>query len=872
MISIVSFFLWYVTITLLGWLAFPIAYRLLPALPDRGYTLARALGLLAWGFIFWLLASLGVLQNSVSGVTLALCLVAGLTAWAVWGKRFPELREWVQSHKKLIVVSEVVFLAAFAILAFIRAANPDISGTEKPMELAFINSILRSPAFPPNDPWLSGYAISYYYFGYVIVTLLIRVTGVDSGIAFNLAVALWFALTALGAYGILFNLLRTWLARSEKGKSWDLYSLPLLGPLFILVVSNLEGILDSMHSLGLFWTAGTDGVLQSSFWKWLNIAELTDPPLQPYSWLPTRPSGVLWWRASRVVQDYALNGSSREIIDEFPFFSFLLGDLHPHVLAMPFVLLAVGLALNLFLGGGGGRFKVFGFTIPLSKPSFGLAIVALGGLAFLNTWDFPFYVVLFCGAYVFAQYLHEGWSTRRLAEFLGLALALGISSVVIYLPFYVGFQSQAGGFLPSLIYFTRGTYFWVMFAPLLLPILAFMVYLWRKSSNRAIIRRTLALTAALMVGLLALSFLFGFAISLLPSLGNLFLGAQGADTLGIGALISSAFMDRVASPGTWITLGIVLALVLALMYRVRPSPKGDDASPAEDNGGLEAETGPVNTPAETEVEAQEPARLDFNPVTAHPHAFIFLLILVGALLALFPEFFYLQDQFGWRINTIFKFYFETWILWGLAAAYGLAVLLHSAESLRGRAVQAGLLVLAGMTLIYPVFGLANKTNNFKPSTGLTLDGNAFVKKFSLDEWAGIAWLQSAPLGVLVEAVGGDYTDYARVSTRSGQSAILGWPGHVSQWRGGSKEMGSRQTDIQTLYQSTDWQTTLKIIREYQIKYIYVGNLEHSAYRVSETKFKSFLRIVFQQGNVTIYEVPDQLETSAQPAQIVIGAP
>ncbi len=158
---------------------------------------------------------------------------------------------------------------------------------------------------------------------------------------------------------------------------------------------------------------------------------------------------------------------------------------------MPFVLLAVGLALNLFMGGGGGSFTVFGFRVPLSKPSFLLTAVALGGLAFLNTWDFPFYMVLFCGAYAFSQYLRQGWSLRRIGEFLGLALALGISSVIIYLPFYVGFQSQAGGLLPSLIYSTRGTYFWVMFAPLLLPILAFMFYTLRRRSDRAIIKRTL---------------------------------------------------------------------------------------------------------------------------------------------------------------------------------------------------------------------------------------------------------------------------------------------------------------------------------------------------------------------------------------------
>ena len=82
------------------------------------------------------------------------------------------------------------------------------------MELAFINAILHSPTFPPHDPWLSGYAISYYYFGYVMVAMLCRITATASGIGFNLAISSWFALTALGAYGILFNLLSSRKIRS----------------------------------------------------------------------------------------------------------------------------------------------------------------------------------------------------------------------------------------------------------------------------------------------------------------------------------------------------------------------------------------------------------------------------------------------------------------------------------------------------------------------------------------------------------------------------------------------------------------------------------------------------------------------------------
>ncbi len=172
------------------------------------------------------------------------------------------------------------------------------------MELAFINAILHSPTFPPNDPWLSGYSISYYYFGYVIVAMIIKLSGVISGVGFNLAVALWFGLTAITAYGLLFNLISAWQKQgnSESG-SVNIDKPPLLpalsGPFFILLVSNLEGLLEMLHSRGLFWKQTTEGIFQSRFWTWLNILELNQPPLLPFGWAPERASGIWWWRASR---------------------------------------------------------------------------------------------------------------------------------------------------------------------------------------------------------------------------------------------------------------------------------------------------------------------------------------------------------------------------------------------------------------------------------------------------------------------------------------------------------------------------------------------------------------------------------------------
>jgi uncharacterized membrane protein len=84
---------------------------------------------------------------------------------------------------------------------------------------------------------------------------------------------------------------------------------------------------------------------------------------------------------------------------------------------------------------------------------------------------------------------------------------------------------------------------------------------------------------------------------------------------------------------------------------------------------------------------------------------------------------------------------------------------------------------------------------------------------------------------------------------------LGWPGHESQWRGGARGWESRQADVETIYRSSDWEAVLALLRKYDVRYVFIGALERTTYRVSETKFQRFLVPVFQQGQATIYTVP-----------------
>ncbi len=854
-----SALLWYFTITLIGWITFPLVYRLLPALVDRGYAFTRTVGLLLWAYAFWLLASLGILRNDLGGLLFSVLLLIALSGWALRSVSLEEMADWLRKQRSLVLVVEILFLVAFAFMGLVRAANPEILGTEKPMELAFINAILNSPEFPPHDPWLSGYAISYYYFGYVMVAMLAKLTGTPGGVAFNLGVTLVFALSAVGSYGLVYNLLSfrsTRLPRRQMDSSGraaqaksTFLSLALLGPIFVLLIGNLEGFLEVLHARGLFWQSTPTGELTSPFWKWLDMRELSSPPQQPFSWTPSRY--LWWWRASRVVQDYDFAENWKEVIDEFPAFSYLLADLHPHVLAMPFAFLAMGLALNLFLGGGEGRLSWLQrglgerveswLSLEINPPVFLLGAVCLGGLAFLNTWDFPFYVALFAGAFALVRMrqVGTGWGVG-ISEFFRLTIALVVTGIILYLPFYIGFSSQAGGVLPNLVYPTRGTHLWVMFAPLLLPLFAFLYFRWMHSSGLCFWKGgALALSLTLLLWLL--SILLTVGIAMLPEVNNLFLGSLSAPDYG--NLLAESLVRRIRSPGGWLTLLILLAMTLGLMLKAVGEKK------IEEN--VEGSRALSNRESAQDV-----------PPSLSPNIFVLLLILLGTLLVLGPEFLYLRDLFGWRINTIFKFYYQAWLLWAVAAAYASSILLlipRRPWNLIYRGVLI-LIMMAGMT--YTSLGLWTKTNAFKPAMGLTLDGTAYLLNQSPNEMSAIAWLSAAPAGVVAEAVGGSYSIYGRVSTLSGQPTVLGWDFHETQWRGSSLLLGTRQNDIQRLYCTRDWNEAQQIINLYNIRYIFLGNLERSDFTpancpggLNDVKFIRNLAVAFQQGEVTVYMVP-----------------
>jgi YYY domain-containing protein len=884
---------WWLWLALMGLAALPLAYRFFRRLPDRGYAFARPLGLLLTSYLLWLGGSLGLLRNSLGGALFSLFLVAaislavyrrGRAAAASSGEADPGLLAWLRSHGRLVLSVELLFAGALALWSLLRAYSPELTtaGGEKFMEIMYLNSIGRSDFFPPHDAWLSGYAISYYYFGYVMMATLTRLSGLPAHLTFNVGLASLFALTCTGAFGLVYNLVAHHATgkrpvgflsdasrdtqskgtpsaeehgEGQKTRQISSSTRPIgwgfLGAVLVAVLGNLEGFLEVLYSARL---------LPEGFWRWLDIVDINQPfDLSAAASLMPARSGWWWWRASRVIHDLDPLGNSIPVqpIDEFPGFSFLLGDMHAHVLALPFVLLALALALRTLLWGLEGGEAAVGDEpwwapfrrLPLLVP------LALGGLLFLNTWDFPIYWLIFVGAYGLGRWpRYGGWRWPFLRDVGLTAGAVAVLGFVLYFPFYVGFQSQAGGLLPTLYVGTRFRQYFVMFGPFLVAIAGLLVMLARRS-GRGWLKSWLGWTAALILVPLGMMLLLVLALLLTPSGREMLEGIRRVPAVYaiVGdepwiPLIGRLLLVKLR---TWLMPLVVAAMAgLGLVFLQRSLTS--DRQRAKESFSEED----IKDPSGTNAQA------DASPDTGWQGAgvrFVLLCAVAGLILTLSVEFFYLVDNFGVRANTIFKFYFQAWVLMAIASAFAVYWLTRRRGALR-LAFQVGFWLLFALGMVYPVLGNVSRAGNFEPEP--TLDGTAYLASSQPADYDAIAWLnqnvQGAPVILETPGTGGSsYVYEGRVSALTGLPALLGWAGHEGQWRGSYTVQHAREPDIQTIYNTLDVEAARSLLEQYDVTYVYVGPVERSQYEPRGLqKFARFMDVAYENDGVTIYRVRD----------------
>lgn len=844
---------WWLLATAAGVAVLPLCWRLLRALPDRGYTLSRPLGMLLTGFVFWLLASFGFLQNTTGSMLLAWLIVLGVGLVIYFRARTDDIdfRTYWQKNRATIIVAEILFFVLFFGWSLYRAYQNDTGSTEKPMELMFISSIMRSDQFPPADGWMAGYSISYYYFGYVMSAMMSMLSGVSSTFGFSLTSALWFALSGLSVFGVVSNVVRAAYPLQTNGQRISRALAPmaagLLGVVFLLFMSNFQ-----MPLIELPYQSQSASPTYLDFWRTqertsadLPMYEASNPPL---SFVPVSDFSRDWWwfRASRVLRDYQLDGSNppawyAQPISEFPNFSFVLGDNHPHVLALPFVLMTLGLAFNLLRG--------------LRSPSLYqvlLYALVVGGLIFLNTWDGPIGLAIFVGAEVLRRYMARAGWLMWWDWFMSAVFGVGLLVVafVAYLPFFVGFRSQAQGIVPNPLYPTYFPQFFIMFGPFILLAGAYLLLeVWRGQRSRRMNWRTGILGA---LGVFGGLFVFMMFLVILGALFNetaLIAQRFVQESGGWGEVLPQLIARRIAHAPTMILLLLAVGLIVARLF------------------ARHRETEETNVVDHDPIRAA--AALPYTPSSA------FALLIMGAAvtLLLVPEFIYLRDNFGTRINTIFKFYYQAWAMLSVVSAFGFYAIISDFSAKRPAlpiriTYGAVLSVVLCLGLIYPIFATYARAVNergrdylaVEEHPPLTLDGGSRMP-LNEDDYQAVMCLGQIAGGtdtVAVEAVRDAYrSNYGRVAALTGVPILLGWEGHENQWRGATygEIAGTRRPDIDRLYTDVRWDTAIEIINRYDIDYIMYGATERAQYGdAGEEKFATNLQLVCDYGSSHVYAV------------------
>lgn len=831
--QLILFFSWYLLISLFGFIALPLVMQLFKNIPDRGYSITKIVGLLLVAYVHWLLTSIGLLQNSVAGIWSAIAVVTLVMIVFVGTNGIKASIAWMKENRTTVIFVEVLFLFCFGLMALVRAYTPDIWGTEKPMELMFINSILRSSSFPPHDAWLSGYGISYYYFGYLMVALLAKITQTSGGVAFNLGIAMTFALAAMAAFGLVLNLVALRKQKDEQTirKGLERSILPaLLAPVLLLLAGNLYGVLDVLHQNSWMSNLNVPSIIfdasqldpaaispqtsaiqakKMNFWEWMDLKQLGAVQGTP------RPITSLqqpnWFFASRAIQDRNLGGQSQELIDEFPAFSFLLADLHPHVLALPYVILCLILALQWFTAG-----KDELTTAGKAKwERVVLSAIILGSLIFLNTWDYPIYAFIFLIVAVVRNFpLPENIQWKDLWRTLWHdAVPVLILSVLFYLPFLLSLQTQAGGILPNLVTPSRFRQVFVMFAPLMLPVSAFLVaYLIKqraKFDGRFAWKFGLGLLGALLVVVIVLVLI----ILTIPDVHGAVLDAVYPFSWREG--LQLILQRRLVESTTLLFAFLIVSLAAGFIWGWRFKKR---------NSSL----------------------------------FVFILIFTGALLLLGPELVYLRDQFGNRMNTVFKFYFQIWVLWSIASGYLIWFIFTKSQRLLRSLWVSAVFILISLGLVYSIGTVSVITDNF--SREPNLDGMAYFYRNYPQDGAVVDWLvnNAGDDAVVLEGTKGAYWVEGRSSRfamATGISTVMGWVNHESQWRGKYfSNVGSREEDIRTIYTSRDWDTISDLLDRYAVDYVIISPEESQWYgAVYYPVFEQHMSKVFEAGDTVVFQ-------------------
>lgn len=796
LVNTLSLPIWFVLIELLALSAVPALWRALPFVADRGYGASKILGLTFVAYISWLVASLKLAPFERPLLLLAWLVLLALSFAAVWPRRAAFIG-WLRQQQRLLVVTEVVFIAGFALFTWVRAVNPDlwhpVFGGEKPMNFAYLNAVVKSDYFPPYDPWFAGGIINYYYYGLVLVAVPIKLTGILPEIAFNLAQPTLYGALCAGVFGVAFSLSlsRRGLTRVRHGYA---YLAGATAVFLTAVLGNLDAglqVMDQLSKLGGELAPSSGGIARLAAGV-LALFQGHEFPVLDF------------WRSTRFIGPEDVTP-----IHEFPFFTFLYGDLHAHQIALPLTVAVLLIGLNLMRA-----LRAEPRRTPWAALLIAGVLVAM--LRATNTWDFPTYAAVVALVLVLGSLPSLLRLERPAIQTLIVSLLVfGIVAQLAFMPylqryqlFYTGVDPVKARTALSQFLTIHGLFFYLGGS-----LLAWYAV---QAARRAVAARHTRLVPE-------------------PGYYGMVLPLNSLTTFN-------------SLPGWLVGCGAVLGLILlvsgyqtrgVLIFGIAAAAAACVAHWRRSNRALQA-----------------------------------ALFGVALFATLIPEFVALKGDIG-RMNTVFKFYLQAWVLLSIAGAVAVGWLARQSgrdHLLRqARPIWMGLLAILVLAAVaYPLLASKGKIGLRFADLPLSLDGMQYMdfaqyvddgRDLDLPaDAAAIRWLQQNVVGtpVVLEGRSPVYRWGSRISIYTGLPTVLGWDVHQSQQRTGYAGMiQERIADVERAYASTNPADALAILRKYQVRYVVIGGLERKYYpQVGLDKFASMpnLRLAYDAEGVQIYEV------------------
>jgi YYY domain-containing protein len=803
---VVGVLIWYLFVFVLGLFAYPIARLALPGIRQYSYPLGRIVGLALLAWLSWMGGSLGISYSRISiGVAFAVIAVAGIGLWSMRKDQFKE--DW-NSNRRFFVVVEILFLVFFLIDLLIRLGNPDLwhpsKGGERPMDFSYFNAVLKSTSFPPYDPWYAAGYINYYYYGFVLVGTPVKLLGVVPSIAYNFILPTWFALVAVGAFTIVWNVLDG-VRSTENDDRNSFIDLRLLSGLAASVMTILIGNLGTIRLLfnSFIRLSAPGGVvpvdanlIQKWVWAfkglWLTFGA-AQLPIGRGDW---------YWIPSRVIPA----PNDVEPITEFPLFTFLFSDMHAHMIVMPLTLFIIAWAVSFIKS-----------RAEMSRSewiaTFGIGALVIGALRPTNTWDLYTFFPLAAIAVAYTIYRNFEWKGRfKIADWAGRILAavaavvlLYVLGSVLYSPFthwyslgYGSVNAWTGSRTPMSSYLTQ----WGLFLFIIVAWMAWETREWMASTPVSHLNKLRNYSLLIEIGLaVIIALLAYFAVDGVRA-GWLALPIAA----WAGILILRPNMPDVKR-GVLLMIGTGLVLTLAVEVVV-----------------LVGDIGRMNTVFKLYLQT-------------------WMLLAISAAAA-----------FGWLFN-VFPFWRLRWRtiyqtgLYLLFAGVFLFTMTATADKISDRLNPAVPHTFDSITYM---------------KTSQHWDGQVMELG---EDYNAIRWLQENVQGspVLVEGNCTEYRWCTRMTIYTGLPGVVGWNWHQRQQRGfASVDVQNRVDQISTFYNSMDMQFVRDFLKKYQVKYIIVGQLERNLYPAVEgvpdglIKFTQFdgkyWKTVYHENNTTIYEV------------------